>query len=104
MCWFDRMRLSPGTGVDEWSTWIVDAGLPIVYSFAIHREGAEIEPSRVSAPIYYDKKLAPRPSTLVSSIEAKCFDATKQVFCGPSRMFFSNFASVRKCYRASPNS
>ena len=63
VCWFDRMRLSPGTGVDEWSTWIVDAGLPIVYSFAIHREGAEIEPSRVSAPIYYDKKLrlAPRP-------------------------------------------
>ena len=47
---------------------------------------------------------APRLSIHVFSIEAKCFDATKQVLCGPNRMFFSNFASVSKCYRVFPNS
>ena len=46
VCWFDMMRLSAGTGVGEWSIHIVDAGLPILYSFAIHREGAEVEPPR----------------------------------------------------------
>ena len=35
--------------------------------------------------------------------QLKCFDATKQVFCGPHQMFFSNFVSVSKCYRVLPN-
>ena len=88
VCWFDRMRLSPGTGVDEWSTWIVDAGLPIVYSFAIHREGAEIEPSRVSAPIYYDKKLAPRPSTFSVFNRSQVFRRNKTSVLRPQSNVF----------------